>query len=118
LDTPINTSDLVGTSSIDEDFVIVNQMIKFYKFGFGKTTEYLNELIRAKKISREDAIDIATEYDGACSDKYIAKFCNYLSISQNEFWEVVNAHTNKQLFHLRRTGRPIPKFKVGQDLIL
>ena len=29
-----NTGDLYGSMALDEDWVIVNQMIKYYKFGF------------------------------------------------------------------------------------
>ena len=29
-----NTGDLRGVSSLDEDWVTLNQMIKYYKFGF------------------------------------------------------------------------------------
>ena len=29
------TGDLYGISAIDDDWVTLNQMIKYYKFGFG-----------------------------------------------------------------------------------
>ena len=57
-DNPINTSDLFNTSALDEDWVTVNQMIKYLKFGFGKTTDYVNEMIRLDEISRNDAIKL------------------------------------------------------------
>ncbi len=40
-----NTGDLRGVTSLDEDWVTLNQMIKYYKFGFGRVTDYCNEEI-------------------------------------------------------------------------
>jgi hypothetical protein len=48
--------DPFGTASLDEDFVVVNQMIKYYKFGFGRMTEYVNEMIRNGQLDREQGI--------------------------------------------------------------
>ena len=46
---PWEIGDPVGITSLDEDWVTLNQMIKFYKFGFGKTTDFVNEQIRNTK---------------------------------------------------------------------
>ena len=64
-DDPSNTGDLLGAMALDEDWVIINQMIKYYKFGF--TTDYLNLDLRLGHITREKAIKIIEKYDGACS---------------------------------------------------
>ena len=45
-DSVVNTGDPKGVSALDEDWVTLNQMIKYYKFGFGKVTDYVNEDIR------------------------------------------------------------------------
>ena len=64
-----NYGDLFRVSSTDEDWVTFNQLIKYYKFGFGRATEYLNEEIRRNKISRNEAAQIITKYDGKYSNK-------------------------------------------------
>lgn len=110
---PKSTSDLLSLSSLDEDWVIVNQMIKFYKFGFGKTTEYVNELIRTKIISRNEGIALVEEFDGSCSNEYILSFCDFIEIKSSDFWEVVYKYTNKDLFDIKYKSRPLKKFKVG-----
>ena len=51
-DLPENSGDLYGLTSLDEDWVTLNQMIKYYKFGFGRATDYVNEEIRAKRITQ------------------------------------------------------------------
>ena len=109
------TGELHGVSAIDEDFVNVNQMIKFFKFGFGKTTESINEMIRSGEITREDGIRVVEKYDGACDAIYIEKFCEYIDISTSKFWEVVHASMNTKLFEIK--GNKISKkFKVGTGL--
>ncbi len=112
-----NTQDLYGVFSLDEDWVTLNQMIKYYKFGFGRVTEYLNEDIRLGKISRERAIKIAEKYDGACGDKYIKSFCKYIGISKEFFWKIVQDNVNKKYFRIGNDFKIKPLFKVGKGLI-
>ena len=111
-----NTGDLYGIMALDEDWVILNQMIKYYKFGHGRVTDYLNAEIRYGKISREEAITIVDTYDGSCDEKYIKSFCSYLNISENKFWNTVDKFVNKNLFTLNNNKhgpKYLKKFKVG-----
>ena len=81
-----NTGDLRGVSSLDEDWVTLNQMIKYYKFGFGRATDYVNEEIRLGRITREEGIRLVEQYDGCCGSHYIESFCEYISITTDQFW--------------------------------
>jgi len=114
-----NTGDLYGIMALDEDWVILNQMIKYYKFGHGRVTDYLNAEIRYGKISREEAITIVDRYDGSCHEKYVKSFCSYLNISENQFWNTVDKFVNKNLFTLNNNKygpKYIKKFKVGSGI--
>jgi hypothetical protein len=110
------TGDLYGVTSLDEDWVTLNQMIKFYKFGFGRVTDYVNEEIRLGRINREEGILLIDKYDSSCSDEYIKSFCDYLEINVEDFWLKVNEVANKRLFDLDGKSRPKKKFKVGFGL--
>lgn len=112
-DCPSNTQDLLGITSLDEDWVTLNQMIKYYKYGFGRATDYVNEWIRTNRLSRTDGIQIVESYDGVCSNDYIQSFCEYLEFTNREFWDVVNSFTNKKLFRIQNKGRPKKLFQVG-----
>lgn len=107
------TGDLSNASMLDEEFTNINMMLKYYKFGFGRTTDHLNEQIREGKISRDNAIIIAEEYDGVCDDKIIESYCKYVGIEINEFWDIANKWINKDLFELQVDKKPTKKFKVG-----
>tara|TARA_B100000925_G_C21971616_1_gene458151 strand:+ start:181 stop:1314 length:1134 start_codon:yes stop_codon:yes gene_type:complete len=113
------SGDLSNVSSVDEDWVSVNQMIKFYKFGYSKTSDFLNEEIRLKNISRDDAIPLVEKYDGNCSEELIDSFCMYLDINADQFWQTIVNSTNKKLFEIIYKGnkpRFIKKFKVGYGI--
>jgi N-acetyl sugar amidotransferase len=115
-DTVQNTGDLHGVTSLDEDWVTLNQMIKYYKFGFGRVTDYVNEEIRLGRMTREQGISVVEKYDDACSDEYIESFCTYIDISVNEFWVHVCASVNPHLFLVESNGEILRKFKVGVGL--
>ena len=102
-------------SGLDTDLVIVNQMIKYLKFGFGFATDEACYDIRESRLSREQAIWNVTEYDGKCGEQYIKVACDYLSITEKEFWQVVDRYVNRELFEKDSNGKWVPKFKVGED---
>jgi N-acetyl sugar amidotransferase len=103
-------------AQIDGDMVLVNQMLKYLKFGFGFATDEACYDIRLGIISREDAKWLVNEYDGKCGEQYIRKFCDYIGISIDEFWDVTDKYVNKDLFRKDLvTGRWVAKFTVGQD---
>jgi N-acetyl sugar amidotransferase len=109
-------ADFWGTSMLDEDFMLLNMMIKWLKFGFGKASDNINEEIRAGRISREDGIKIVEQFDGRCPTHVISDFCNYIGITVGEFWNVVDKFVNKELFTRVSEGVYRKKFKVGVSL--
>jgi N-acetyl sugar amidotransferase len=115
-DTVANTGDLHGVTSLDEDWVTLNQMIKYYKFGFGRVTDYANEEIRLGRMTRAAAIELVEQHDDACGDNYIEAFSDYIGLSVDQFWSKVHSSVNRQLFDIQPDGRITRKFKVGVGL--
>ena len=111
-----NTGDLRGLTSLDDDWVTLNQMIKYYKYGFGRVTDYCNEEIRIGNMTRHEAINLADKYDHSCDEKYINSFCDYIDISTQQFWSQVHSSVNKELFEISSSGEIIKKFTVGKGL--
>ncbi len=100
---------------LDEDLAIANQMIKYLKFGFGFATDETGYDIREGRLTRDEAKWYVTEYDGKCSDHYVEVACNYMGITQDEFWKTVDRYVNTKLFKKDRNGKWIPRFTVGED---
>jgi N-acetyl sugar amidotransferase len=113
---PWEIGDPLGITSLDEDWVTFNQMIKYLKFGFGRVADYVNEDIRNGRMTREEGIALNEKYDGTCSEKYIKSFCRYIGITVREFWEQVDKSVNADLFVKEGLGRYTPRFKVGVGL--
>lgn len=110
------TGDLFGVTALDEDFTPVNQLIKYYKFGFGRVTDYANEEIRLGRMTRDHGIQLVERYDDAQDAKYIKDYCDYLSISESHFWDKVKSSLNPDLFTIEGDGSIQRKFKVGIGL--
>jgi len=91
--------------SLDEDFVIVNQMIKHMKFGFGRTTEQVLEAMRLEMMTREEAADLVRKYDGKCGPQYIDAYCRYLGITEEEFWRVAESYRNPDIWERDGQGQ-------------
>lgn len=101
-------------AALDSDLQIVNQMIKYLKFGFGHATDDACYDIREGRLSRDDAKWYIKEYDGGCDEQYIEMACCYMGISKKEFWTVVDSYVNTDLFE-KNDGKWQPKFEVGVD---
>ena len=114
---PKLTGRLSPYCSIDaESHQIVNQMLKYYKFGFGFVTDETCYYIREGRMTREEAIELVKQYDGKCGKVYLKDFCDYIDITIDEFWRVTDHFVNKELFENDpKTGNWKPKFKVGED---
>ena len=102
-------------TALDSDLAIVNQMIKYLKFGFGFATDEACYDIREGRLTREQAVWNVTEYDGKCGEQYIEEACAYLSMTKKEFWQVVDRYVNQNLFKKDLEGKWVPKFTVGED---
>lgn len=109
------TGDISNASMLDEEFTNINMMLKYYKFGFGRATDLVCEMIRDGSINREDGIDLVEQYDGICDDSIIEKYCNYVNISIDAFWEITKKWTNRRIFYTDSSQKPVRKFKVGCD---
>lgn len=102
-------------TALDSDLFVANQMIKYLKFGFGFATDEACYDIREGRLSREDALWYVQEYDGKCGPQYIQLACKYLSITEEEFWTVVDRFVNRDLFEKDSEGNWRPRFTVGVD---
>jgi N-acetyl sugar amidotransferase len=114
--SPFEIGDLLPSNALDEDWSNVNQMIKYLKFGFGRTTDVVNEEIRIGRMTREEGIRIVKLFDGKCSEDLIKSFCDYIDISKSDFWDHIDKIVNPFLFERQTKNQWIPKFEIGKGL--
>ena len=103
--------------ALDDDFVHVNQMLKHFKFGFGKVTEQASGAIRNGVMSRAEAIEVIRKYDGKCADRYIRKFCEYIDCSEEEFWRVAESYRNPDIWERDGDGKWKLKYAIQPILV-
>ena len=116
-DKPWEMGEYVGVTALDEDWTPWNQMLKYLKYGFGRTTDYVNEDIRRKRLTRDTAIKLVEMYDGKCAERYIRTFCDFIEITLADFWlNVDSTIVNKALFERVGQGEYKRRFKVGVGL--
>ena len=100
LTTRTSDPNEIGTYSqyyqMDTDIIPVNQLLKYVKLGFGQCTDHACYDVRAGLINREEAMELVKKYDGKCAEKYIKQFCDYIEITTDEFWRVVNQWKKKK----------------------
>lgn len=111
-DNPLSTGDVFGFSSLEEDWVHLNQMIKYFKYGFGRATDYANSMIREGRITREEGIKIVNKFDGKCSKKFISSFCKFIEIKEQLFWSKIYQVVNPNLFQVKK-NKIYKKFKIN-----
>lgn len=95
---PSEIGDITGHSALDEDFVIVNQFLKYLKFGFGKVTDQVCEAMYFGLMDREEGVRLVNLYDGRCSPRFIRRFCQYIGVSEETFWSVAERYRGKDVW--------------------
>ena len=70
----------------------------FIKFGIGRTTSDTAHEIRDGKISREEGVMLVKKFDSELSKKYFKITLDYMSISEKEFWEVIDSWRSSHIW--------------------
>lgn len=116
--SPAETGKLSAHCSIDSNLHIQNQFIKYLKFGFGFVTDEVGYAIREGLMTRDEGIDLVKRYDGRCHQSFLLRLCDYMDISYEKFWEVLDGFVNTDLFEkssIFKRGGWKPLFTVGED---
>lgn len=100
--------------AVDDDYVPVNQMLKYRKLGFGKATDEVCEAIRLGMMTREEGIRTVAQLDGMCHDRYVDALCRFLDIPRSEFDQIADSYWNERFFvRSEVSGDRVLKVPVG-----
>ena len=92
----------IGTYSryteIDDKIVPFHFYMTFIKFGIGRATYDAAQEVRNGKITRDEAAYLVEKFDGELPERYISDFCNYIDISQEQFYEIVDSFRSPHLW--------------------
>jgi len=71
--------------------------LAYIKFGIARATSDAAHEIRDGHLTRDEGVALVRRYDGEFPNKYFEWFLDYLNISEEEFWEVIDSYRKKSL---------------------
>lgn len=87
----------------------IHDRFKFLKYGFGRCTDIVNNHIRRKRITKQEAKEMVLMYDNCFPRTYLGisleEILEPLKISIEEYIKIEEKFTNKELFERRPNGR-------------
>ena len=92
----------IGTYSryteIDDKIVPFHFYMTYIKFGIGRATYDASQEVRNGKITRAEAAHLVEKFDGEFPEKYFKEFCEYISINEEEFYEIVDSFRSPHIW--------------------
>jgi len=99
------TTGLYKFADIDDSYLIsIHHFMKWPKFGFTRTWDNISIEIRHGRMTREEGIVILRELGEEIPYREIEAFCNYIAISNDEFWQVVERFRNSEVWQKNALG--------------
>jgi hypothetical protein len=99
-------------ADIDDDFISIHHYLKWPKFGFTRLFDNLSLEIRNCRMSREEAVAILEERGAETPHEDIEKFCGYVGISREHFFEIVEKFRNPDIWVKERDRWVINNFLI------
>jgi N-acetyl sugar amidotransferase len=84
--------------NLDVYFTVFHDYFKFLKYGFGRATDHASIEIRYGRITRNEGIKLVENNEGKIPKKYLNKFLKYADITMDEFHNICDSFTNKEIF--------------------
>ena len=78
--------------------------MQLIKFGMGRCTWDAAQEVRTGKLERDEAVALVKKYDGEAPLDSLGPLLDYLSISEPEFWKIVDSFRPKHLWTRETDG--------------
>jgi len=91
-------------ADIDDDFISIHHWLKWYKFGFTRTFDNLSLEIRNGRMTRLEAIEVLRKRGDETPWEDIAKFCEFVGITEAHFLDVIERFRSRDIW-MRRDGK-------------
>ena len=85
-------------ASLDDKIDGFHYYTSFIKYGLGRATMDAAQEIRNKKITREEGIALVKKYDGEFPKKYFKTILDYIDITEEYFWELIDKARSPHLW--------------------
>ena len=85
-------------NSIDDKIDGFHYWTTYIKFGIGRATYDAAQEIRNGHLTRDEGVALVKRYDGEFPQKYFDEFLQYISVSQDEFFDIVDQFRSPHLW--------------------
>jgi N-acetyl sugar amidotransferase len=103
-------------ASLDDKLDGFHYYLAFIKFGIGRCTSDAAHEVRDGHISREEAIALVKKYDGEFPSKHFKTFLEYIGISEEEFYKVIDEWRSDHLWQ-KHNNQWVLKHKVCSEAV-
>jgi N-acetyl sugar amidotransferase len=86
-------------ADIDDDYISIHHYLKWYKFGCTRSFDNLSLEIRNGRRKRLEAMEIVREQGDCMPADDIEKFCKFVDIEQDEFFEIIEPFRNLDIWY-------------------
>ena len=93
-----STGTFTNFDSLDDKIDDLYYYMQYIKFGFGRCIRDASRFIQNGHLKRENALDLVKKFDGEFPKRNYDSFLNYLSLSDEEFQEIVDKHRNPEVW--------------------
>ena len=93
--------------NLDNKIQGIHDYFKWLKFGYGRATDNASVQIRLNSINREEAMKLVKEHEGKLPERYLDEFLKQWDMSRDEFLQITEKFTNKELFKKDENGNLI-----------
>lgn len=104
-DSEIREGTYDSWENLDVKFTSFHDYFKFLKFGFGRATDHASIEIRHGRMTREQGLDLVKKHEGKIPVKYLDEFLRDAKVSLDEFIQICEKFTNKELFKKDKDGK-------------
>jgi len=110
----IREGTLEQYNQIDSIGYLLNQWLKYPKFGHASATEMASRWIRGGKATREEMIPLVKRFDKVLDQGIVDKFCAFTGMKPRELMEIIDTWYNPELFEQDKDGVWHENFEVGE----
>jgi len=98
-------------ASLDDKTDGFHWYLSYIKFGLGRASRDAQMEIRSGHITRDEGVALVNRYDGEFPKKYFKEFLEYLNITEEHFWKVIDSYRAPHLWKKVDGGWEL-KYKV------
>ena len=102
----------VNYASLDDKLDGFHYYLAYIKFGAGRCTSDAAHEIRDGLLTREEGVSLVKKYDGEFPEKYFKEFLEYIGITEEYFWEVIDSWRSPHIWEKKSDGNWKLKYEI------